>query len=50
MLGNTISAARQKKERIEQLDDDGIKFILDIYFGRIDGALRSVDTLQLLQG
>ncbi|MGD8764260.1 MAG: DUF1679 domain-containing protein [Desulfobacteraceae bacterium] len=49
VLSNTISAARQKSERIEQLDDDGIKFILDIYFGRIDGALRSVKTLQLLQ-
>ena len=49
VLVNTISAARQKREKIEQLDDDGIKFILDIYFGRIDGALRSVNTLQLLQ-
>ena len=49
VLGNTISAARQKRERIEQLDDHDIKFILDIYFGRIDSALRSVNTLQLLQ-
>jgi hypothetical protein len=48
VLGNTISAARQKRERIEQLDADGLKFILDIYFGRIDGALRSVNTLELL--
>ena len=49
VLGNTISAARQKRERIEQLDADGVKFILDIYFGRIDGALRSVNTMELLQ-
>ena len=45
---NTIAAARQSRERIEQLDAASVEFILDIYFGRIDSALRSVSTLELL--
>jgi hypothetical protein len=45
---NTIGAARQTKERIEQLDAAAVKFDADIYFGRLDGALRSLDVLELL--
>jgi hypothetical protein len=45
---NTIAAARQNKERIAQLDAAALKFVLDIYFGRIDAALRSVDIFKLL--
>lgn len=45
---NTIGAARQTKERIEQLDAAAVKFDADIYFGRLDGALRSLNVLELL--
>jgi len=45
---NTIGAARQTKERIERLDDSAVKFHTDIYFGRLDGALRSLEVLELL--
>ena len=45
---NTIAAARQNRERIEQLDAATLEFVLDIYFGRIDSALRSVDIFRLL--
>ena len=45
---NTIGAARQDKKRIEQLDDANVNFILDIFFGRIDGALRSFNIGELL--
>jgi len=45
---NTIGAARQDKKRIEQLDETSVEFIVDIYFGRIDGALRSINIKELL--
>lgn len=45
---NTIGAARQDKKRIEQLDETSVEFIIDIYFGRIDGALRSNNIRELL--
>ena len=45
---NTIAAARQNRERIEQLDAAALEFVLDIYFGRIDSALRSADIFKLL--
>ena len=45
---NTIGAARQDERRIEQLDTAAVKFMLDIYFGRLDGALKSVNMLDLL--
>jgi hypothetical protein len=45
---NTIAAARQDKKRIEQLDDASVEFVLDIYFGRFDGALRSINIGELL--
>jgi hypothetical protein len=45
---NTIAAARQNKKRIEQLDTATLEFVLEIYFGRIDSALRSADIFKLL--
>ena len=45
---NTRGAARQDKKRIEQLDETSVEFIIDIYFGRIDGALRSNNIRELL--
>ena len=48
MFCNTIAAAGQNRERIEQLDAAALEFVSDIYFGRIDSALRSADIFKLL--
>jgi len=45
---NTIGAARQTKESIRQLDANTVKYNADIYFGRLDSALRSLNVLELL--
>jgi hypothetical protein len=45
---NTIGAARQTKESIRRLDATTVKFNADIYFGRLDSALRSLNVLELL--
>lgn len=45
---NTIGAARQTKESIERLDATTIKLNADIYFGRLNRAIRALNVLEML--
>lgn len=45
---NTIGAARQTKGSIERLDATTVKLNADIYFGRLNRALRALNVLELL--